>query len=78
MVAAMRMKDSKPEVPVVLLSGDDCLPRRDLETVDCFISKSEPVVSLVEKVDYLLSQRVLFRPFGNLEAQKHGRPHKHA
>lgn len=68
-VAALRMKDSKPEVPVVLLSGDECLPTHDLEAVDCFMSKSEPVIGFLEKVDYLLSLRLLFRPFGALKFQ---------
>ncbi len=62
-MAAVRMKDSKPEVPVALLSSDECLPLRELEPVDCFIPKSEPIVSFLEKVDYLLSLRFLFRPF---------------
>jgi CheY-like chemotaxis protein len=62
-MAAVRMKDSKPDVPVALLSGDQCLPRRDLEAVDCFMPKSEPIISFLEKVDYLLSLRFLFRPF---------------
>jgi hypothetical protein len=68
-VAAVRMKDSKPDVPVALLSSDECLPSRDLEVVDCFIPKSEPIVSLLEKVDYLLSLRFLFRPFDALNPQ---------
>jgi len=62
-MAAVYMKDSKPDIPFALFSSDECLPRRDLEAVDCFISKSEPIVSLLEKVDYLLSLRLLFRPF---------------
>ena len=68
-MAAVRMKDSKPDVPVALLSSDECLPSRDLEVVDCFIPKSEPIVSLLEKVDYLLSLRFLFRPFDALSPQ---------
>ena len=68
-MAALRMKDSKPDVPVALLSSDECLPLRELEAVDCFIPKSEPIVSLLEKVDYLLSLRFLFRPFDVLKAQ---------
>ena len=67
-LAAARMKDSKPDVPVALLSSDECLPLRELEAVDCFIPKSEPIVSLLEKVDYLLSLRFLFRPFDALKA----------
>jgi hypothetical protein len=40
----------------------------ELEVVDCFIPKSEPIVSLLEKVDYLLSLRFLFRPFDGWKA----------
>ena len=71
-MAAARMKDSKPDVPVALLSSDECLPLCDLEAVDCFIPKSEPIVSLLEKVDYLLSLRFLFRPFDALKARGTG------
>lgn len=71
-MAAVRMKDSKPEVPVALLSSDECLPWCDLDAVDCFIPKSEPIVSLLEKVDYLLSLRFLFRPFDALEPRSAG------
>jgi CheY-like chemotaxis protein len=66
-MAAVRMKDAKPDVPVALLSSDECLPLRELEAVDCFIPKSESIVNLLEKVDYLLSLRLLFRP---LDASK--------
>jgi hypothetical protein len=59
-------------VPVALLSSDECLPLRELEAVDCFIPKSESVVSLLEKVDYLLSLRFLFKPFDALKAQGAG------
>jgi CheY-like chemotaxis protein len=59
-MAAVLMKDCKPDVPVALFSSDDGL--RDLEAVDCFISKSEPIVGLLEKVHYLLSLRFLFQP----------------
>jgi CheY-like chemotaxis protein len=67
-VAAARMKVSKPDVPVALLSSDEHLPPSDLEAVDCFIPKGEPISSVLEKVDYLLSLRFLFRPFGALKA----------
>jgi hypothetical protein len=66
------MKDSKPDVPVALLSSDECLPVRELEAVDCFIPKSEPIVSLLEKVDYLLSLRFLFQPFDASKAHDTG------
>lgn len=70
-VAAWHMKDAQPEIPVAILSGDECLPPGDLQTVDCFISKSEPIVSFLEKVDYLLSLRFLFQPLGTLIAPHH-------
>ena len=70
-VAAARMKDARPDVPIVILSSDERLPPDDLQTVDCFISKSEPIVSFLEKVDYLLSLRFLFQPFGALIAPRH-------
>ena len=66
--AAIRMKESKPEVPVVLMSGDDRLPSPDLEAVDCFMHKSEPIASFLEKIDYLLSQHLLFGRLSNGEA----------
>jgi len=48
-VAAARMKVSKPDVPVALLSGDEHLPPSDLEAVDCFIPKGEPISGVLEK-----------------------------
>jgi hypothetical protein len=42
-MAAVRMKDSKPDVPVALLSGDECPPLRDLEAVGCFMPKPSPL-----------------------------------
>jgi hypothetical protein len=58
----MQMKACKPDVPIALLSGDQSLQPSALEAVDAFISKSEPVKELLEKVDYLLSLRFLFQP----------------
>jgi CheY-like chemotaxis protein len=66
-VVAARMKECKPDVPVMLLSGDECLPEEVLETADCFLSKSEPIVGFLEQVDYLLSLRILFRPLPALD-----------
>ena len=62
-MAAVRMKDSKPDVSLALLSNDESLLLREPEAVDCFIPKSKLIVSLLEKVDHLLSLRFLFRPF---------------
>ena len=66
------MKNFKPDVPVALLSGDEHLPPSELEAVDCFMPKSEPISSLLEKVDYLLSMRLVFRPFDTLKAEHAG------
>ena len=68
-MAAARMKEAKPDVPVALLSADDRLPLGDLQAVDCFMPKCEPIIRFLEKVDYLLSIRFLFRPFDALKAQ---------
>ena len=76
-VAAMHMKACKPDVPIALLFGDEWLPPSALEAVDAFISKSEPVTSLLEKVDYLLSLRFLFQPLAGSWADEAGAQHKH-
>jgi len=76
-MAAVLMKDSKPNVPVALLSSDESVPWLDLEAVDCFIPKSEPITGLLEKVDYLLSLRFLFRPFGAAKAKDAGDRNTH-
>jgi CheY-like chemotaxis protein len=73
-VAAARMKNSKPDVPIMLLSGDEDVPPSDLEPVDCFLSKAGSISGFLEKVDYLLSLRFLFRPFGILETESAGNP----
>jgi CheY-like chemotaxis protein len=70
--AAAHMKEFKADVPVARLSGDENLPPSELEAVDYFLPKSEPISSLLEKVDYLLSLRFLFRPFGTLKAEHNG------
>ena len=73
-MAAARMKNSKPQVPIMLVSGDEHVPPSDLEAVDCFLSKSGSITGFLEKVDYLLSLRFLFRPFGILETESAGNP----
>src|SRR5713101_5565734 len=44
---------------------------------NAFISKSEPITSLLEKVDYLLSLRFLFQPLVGSWADEVGPQHKH-
>jgi CheY-like chemotaxis protein len=75
-VAAIHMRACKPDVPIAL-SGDEWLPARALEAVDAFISKSEPITSLLEKVDHLLSLRFLFQPLDGSWADEVGAQHKH-
>jgi CheY-like chemotaxis protein len=65
-MAALQMRASKPDVPVALLSADESLPPNTLDAFDAFISKSEPVVSFLQEVDYLLSLRFLFQPLDSL------------
>jgi CheY-like chemotaxis protein len=65
--AALHMKELKADVPILLLSSDKQLPLDDLEAVDCFLPKSESVDDLLEKVDYLLSLRLLFQPLETLK-----------
>jgi len=55
--AASHMRAVKADVPIALLSGDDRLPGKVLHGVDCFISKSEPISSFLEKVHHLLCLR---------------------
>jgi len=79
-VAAMQMKACKPDVPIALLSEDERVEPSALEAVDAFISKSEPVNELLEKVDYLLSLRRLFQPLDDSwpdEAEVQHKHHKH-
>ena len=76
-LAAMHMRACKPDVPIALLSADEWLSPRALDAVDAFISKSEPVTSLLEKVDYLLSLRFLFQPLDGSWADEVGAQHKH-
>jgi CheY-like chemotaxis protein len=71
-VVAERIKERNPDVPIILMSGDEDVPPRDLEAVDCFLSKLEPIANFLEKVDHLLSLRFLFRPFSTLETQGGG------
>ena len=74
---AIHMRACKPDVPIALLSGDERPTRGALEAFDAFISKSEPITSLLEKVDYLLSLRFLFQPLEGSWADQVGARLKH-
>jgi len=53
-VLAAKMKESKPEIPIMLLSAHDTLPKEKLEKVDVFISKGEPPMKFVAAVNQLV------------------------
>jgi response regulator RpfG family c-di-GMP phosphodiesterase len=53
-VIAAQMKESKPEVPIMLLSAHDTLPKDALERVDVFLSKGEPPMKFVAAVNELV------------------------
>jgi CheY-like chemotaxis protein len=72
-VVARRMKAHKPDVPIALFSGDQCLPSTAPESADVFISESEPIVSFLEQVDHLVSLRLLFQPLEVLEMEDYRR-----
>lgn len=59
-VVAARMKQLKPEVPIMMLSAHDALPPAVLRTSDTFLSKSVPPNQFVDAVDHLLGARSTF------------------
>lgn len=67
--AARYMRTAKPDVPIGLVSGDDCLPPSVLLAVDCCIPKSESIASFLERITYLLSLRFLVQPPDTLMTQ---------
>lgn len=77
-VIAIHMRACKPDVPIALLSGVERPPPGALETIDAFISRAEPITSLLEKVDYLLSLRFLFQPFDGSWGDEVRAQHEHA
>jgi len=68
-VAAAHMKSCKTDVPIALFSADNVANLGDLETVDTYISKSEPIPKVLDIVDHLLDARFLFRRLDRWEAE---------
>jgi response regulator RpfG family c-di-GMP phosphodiesterase len=60
-VVAAKMKRIKSHVPILLLSAYEPLPKRKLEVVDTFLSKSQPTKILLSTLQDLLNRRP--RPF---------------
>jgi CheY-like chemotaxis protein len=69
-VIAERMKASHPDIPIAMLSVDEELSGRALESVDAFVSKGESPASVLEIVEHLLDVRFLFAPFERPETGK--------
>lgn len=56
-VVAARMKRLKAHVPIMLLSAYGPLPEKKLQSVDKFLSKSQPPNMLLASLDSLLARR---------------------
>lgn len=65
-VVAERMKSAQPDIPIVMLSGDEDLSDASLQSVDGFVSKNESPQCLIEVVEYALELHHLFRPLSEL------------
>lgn len=57
---AAQMKVTKPDIPIVLLSGHDWLPEDVLRSVDAFVAKGESPATLQATVHDLLTVRSPF------------------
>jgi len=54
-VIASHMKQIKPTVPILMVSGDGPLPRDKLKPVEAFLPKMEPIASFLATVKLLLN-----------------------
>ncbi len=59
-IAAALMKACRADVPIAIFSSEDVSVLGNVETVDAWISKSEPITEVLEIVDQLLTTRFLF------------------
>ena len=53
---ALRMRETKPDVPILLLSAYTSLPSEVLERVDHYMTKGEGPPLLLKKLDQMLSR----------------------
>jgi CheY-like chemotaxis protein len=53
---ALRMRETKPNVPILLLSAYTSLPGEVLERVDLYMTKGEGPTLLLKKLDQMLSR----------------------
>ncbi|PYX17911.1 MAG: hypothetical protein DMG84_01880 [Acidobacteria bacterium] len=56
-VVAATMKRLRSQVPIMLLSAQEPLPKNTLRSVDCFLSKSQPSKTLLATLQNLLEGR---------------------
>ncbi|PYJ52639.1 MAG: response regulator [Acidobacteria bacterium] len=56
-VVAAAMKRFRSQVPIMLLSSQELLPKNKLRSVDCFLSKSQPSKTLLATLQKLLEGR---------------------
>ena len=56
-VVAATMKRFRSQVPIMLLSSQELLPKNKLRSVDCFLSKSQPSKTLLATLQNLLEGR---------------------
>ena len=57
---AARMKQLRPEVPIMMLSARDCVPPAALRFTDAFLSKSAPAHQFVDAVHDMVASRSPF------------------
>src|ERR1700732_613184 len=53
-IVAAKMKQVKSQIPILLLSAYGPLPKKKLESVDTFLSKSQPPKVLLSTIQHLL------------------------
>ena len=56
-VVAAKMKRINSQVPILLLSAYEPLPKKKLQSVDTFLSKSQPPMILLSTLKHLLDSR---------------------
>jgi len=61
-VVAEHMKARQPNIPIIMLSGDDDLSQSALRSVDAFVSKSEPFTRLFETIESMVKMPPEFIP----------------
>jgi DNA-binding response OmpR family regulator len=58
-VVAREMKTLKPDVPILMLSGDRRLSEEQLNSVDAFLLKADSISVFLERVRTLLARRAM-------------------